>query len=373
MMPRTESCWTRPQLTLGMVLCLLWLTIAPVAGATDPSGRVLDPNGKGVPGAQVWAIGRTWETPGVSAQGTTDAEGHFALPGAWKLGELNLRYLSVFARARDGRCGWIATVWRNQPGGDDLAIELGEVGEVSGRIIDQTGKPITGCVLKVDSLDRSPGKPGVFDAIRIAAQVSKNDSATTDADGRFVLKGIPKGARIQVELRGDGLGEQEVAWMSTTPVTITLDRRLGSLTGRFTLPDARGISGSVKLALQSELPRGNKTLPPLRIHVSRTITVGTSGSFQFAGLPPGAYSLMPEFGPDAPFSASPTSPIDLKPGDSISNVEIPLKRIALITGRIIDQQTGQGIAGVSVRSYNVRGHSLFPGQWTKTDSAGATR
>ena len=124
---------------------MLALACTAPARAGDPAGHVVDQEGKGVPGATVWAIGRSWAEPGVSAQATTDDSGRFTLPGAWKLGELKLMYLGLFARAADGRCGWVATVWSNQPGSQDVTIALSDVGDVAGRLIDETGKPIAGC------------------------------------------------------------------------------------------------------------------------------------------------------------------------------------------------------------------------------------
>ena len=96
--------------------CSRWRRHVP-ARAGDPAGQVVDQEGKGVPGATVWAIGRKLGRARVSPpRATTDDSGRFALPGAWKLGDLKLMYVGLFARAADGRCGWVATVWRNQPG-----------------------------------------------------------------------------------------------------------------------------------------------------------------------------------------------------------------------------------------------------------------
>ena len=77
------------------------------------------------------------------------------------------------------------------------------------------------------------------------------------------------------------------------------------------------------------------------------------GTFQIADLPPGRYELTPEFSADAPFSAKPPGAIEVKPGASIRPWRSRLQRIPLITGRVVDETTGQGIAGVSLRAYHV--------------------
>jgi uncharacterized GH25 family protein len=332
---------------------------------------VVNSEGKGVPGATVLAIGRSRDTPGVSARATADASGGFILPGAWKLEELNLMYMSVFARAADGRCGWIATVWKNQPGGSDLLIELGEVGEASGRLIDETGKPIAGCRLSVDSLDRSPGKPETNDSVRLPAAVATAYAASTDSEGRFAIRGIPRGARIQALVHAKELGDPLVSWMSTSTATITLDRRLGSLSGRFTVPDGGPLAETIKLNLQRKTSAAPADQTAFQFHLFRTITVNRDGTFKIGSLPPGRYDLTPELSADAPFTAKPISAIEVKPGAVVSNREIPLVRVPLVTGRVVDEATGQGIAGVGVRAYRVRSdNNLGYGNQATTDRSG---
>jgi protocatechuate 3,4-dioxygenase beta subunit len=332
---------------------------------------VVDTEGKGVPGATVWAIGRSWDTPGVSARATAAASGRFILPGAWKLDELNLIYMSVFARATDGRCGWIATVWKNQPGGGDLSIELGDVGEASGRLVDESGKPVAGCRLSVDSLDRSPGKPELNDTVRLPAAVATAYAASTDSEGRFAIRGIPHGAKIQALVHARELGDPEILWGSTRATTITVDRRLGSISGRLRVADERPLAGTIKLSLRRKASNVLTDQAPFQVHLFRTITVNRDGTFQIGNLPPGPYDLTPEFSADAPFTAKPIATIEVKPGAVVANREIPLVRIPLVTGRVVDGATGQGIAGVGVRSYRVRSdNNLEYGNQATTDHSG---
>jgi hypothetical protein len=151
-------------------LALAWTAHA---AASDPAGLVVDQEGKGVPGALLSAIGRSWDRPESSAQATTDSSGRFLLPGAWKIGPQELSYVALFARAPDRRCGWVTTIWRHQPGSADVTITLGDVGDVSGQLVDLERKPIGGTEITVDSLDRFPGKPAKYDVIRLPETVAK--------------------------------------------------------------------------------------------------------------------------------------------------------------------------------------------------------
>jgi protocatechuate 3,4-dioxygenase beta subunit len=339
--------------------------------ASDPAGRVVDEAGKGVAGATVWAIGRTWDVPEVTAQATCDTSGRFTLLGAWKDQDYRYAYASVFARAPDGRCSWISTVWSHQPESSELPIELIEVGDVAGRVVDQDGKPIAGALVTVAGLDRTHGKTGKYDMIRLPLAVAKPYQSTTEDDGRFVLKGIPRGAEVRAEFTGPEIGKPLISWDTSRPVDVVLDRRTGSIDGRFKPPAGQAFSGTLKLALNRLEPEEDSDKEPFHIFVSRTVTVSGDGTFRFEMLPPGRYSLSPDLSADAPFAAKASSPIEVKPGAAIATLEIPLTRIPIISGRIVDVTTGAGIAGVSLVAYRARGeNNLQYGNRTMTDSAG---
>ncbi len=343
-------------------------------GASDPAGLVIDQEGKGIPGVSVWSIGRSWAQPESSAQATTDSAGRFVLPGAWKLGTQELSYVGLFARAPDGRCGWAASIWRNQPSSADVNLTLSDVGDVSGQLVDQDGKPIAGTDVTIDSLDRFPRKPGQYDVIRLPTGTAKLYAARSGDDGRFVLRGIPRGARIQAVVASPAFGAPTVSWDTTKPVTIALDRRLGSIRGRIMPPGGQLPAGTIKIGLGRELASRRASPGAFQIDLSRTVTVDKDGTFRFSELPPGRYVLTPEFGPDAPYSAKPVQPQALAPGASIPNLEVPLERIPIISGRVIDETTGQGIAGVSLRAYRLlRGNSLAYGNQATTDRSGSYR
>ena len=161
------------------------------------SGRVVDPEGRPVAGVTVSAIGRNWADPAVTASATTGPDGRFVVAGAWKLEELDLRYLALFARAPDGRCGWITTVWREQPATQDLILELGEPANIAARLVDQEGKPLADIPVAPDILDRSRREEGMYDEVVLPRSLAGPLATRTDADGRFAIKGIPRGVKVR--------------------------------------------------------------------------------------------------------------------------------------------------------------------------------
>ena len=292
--------------------------------------------------------------------------------GAWKLEELDLRYLALFARARDGRCGWVATVWREQPSSQDLTIELGDVADVTARLVDHEGKPLPNVMVKVDILDRSEREKGLYDEVVLPRSLAVPFEARTDGDGRFVVKGIPRGAKVRALVDEPLVGRPLVFWDPAKVSTLVLDRRLGAITGRLVPPEGKELRGSVKLGL-SRMPAASGTQPAdgaPAITVSRSIPVRSDGRFEFAGLPPGSYSLTPDFGPDAPYAATQDKSITLEPGRPSSPVEVALRRLPIVSGRVIDETTGSGVAGVGLVAYQLQGNSLQYGRRTKTDGSG---
>ena len=165
-----------------------------------------------------------------------------------------------------------------------------------------------------------------------------------------------------------------VSWDATKPVTITLDRHLGSIQGRLMPPGDHLLTGTIKIGLRPRACQKATNMGPVQLHLSRTVRVDQDGTFRIPELPPGRYELTPEFGPDAPFSAKPVRSQELAPGATISGLEIPLERIPIVSGRVIDETTGQGIAEVSLRAYRLlRGNGLIPGRLATTDGSGNYR
>ncbi len=322
------------------------------AQAESLAGRVVDKSGAGVVGARVWAIGGPWEKPVPAAQATTDDQGRFLMPKAWgQGGPASLHYLSLFARAQDGRIGWQTTVWRNSVDANDVRIELGPVGEARGRVVDQDGRPVAGAevtpVLLIRSADYNSN-----DYIRLSPDLSEKYRTTTAADGSFRLDGIPQGSAIQATFAARGFGKPRISWDTTRPTTIALDGRIGRIEGRLKPPDARGISGRFSISLTrwaSPDRPAPESFPRLYF---RTITADPDGTFRFDDLPPDRYTIEIEAGPGTPFVAQPVKDFEVSP-NAVARLEVPLERLLTITGRVVNAGTGKGIAGVYVDRFLV--------------------
>ncbi len=340
------------------------------AQAESLSGRVVDKAGAGISGAQVWAIGGRWDEPEPAAQATTDAQGRFLMPKAWgQGGPASLHYLSLFARAPDGRIGWQTTLWRNSVDANDVRIELGPVGEARGRVVNQDGRPVAGAevtpVLFIRSADLASN-----DYIRLSPDVATRYRTTTAADGSFRLEGTPQGGAIQATIVAQGFGKPRISWDTTRPVTIALDSRIGQIQGRLKPPDARGLSGRFSVSL-TRWASPDKPAPESfsRLYF-RTITADPDGTFRFDDLPPDRYTIDIEAGPGTLFAAQPVKDFAVGP-NAVAKLDVPLERLLAITGRIVDAQTGKGIAGIGLRSFLITTQGYFqPIGQAQTDAEG---
>ena len=71
--------------------------------------------------------------------------------------------------------------------------------------------------------------------------------------------------------------------------------------------------------------------------------------FRFDDVPPGRYEVFPVLGKDSPSGAQGAQEVEVGP-KAVARVGMPAPWPVTITGRILDAQTGKGIAGIGLRS-----------------------
>jgi RNA polymerase sigma factor (sigma-70 family) len=181
----------------------------PAPKEATVTGRVLDPEGKPLPGAKLY-LSRN----GVPQElGTSGADGKFRV----KVPDNRFVYLTVRAEG----VGLDFTFIPQDRLGEPVDLQTVKDHAVRGRIVDTQGKPIAGATVAVsrlivydDSLDvflsefKAGGYTGGIKSLW--REVGVLPTATTDKDGRFVIEGAGAERLLTLRVVGTGLAETEL-------------------------------------------------------------------------------------------------------------------------------------------------------------------
>jgi RNA polymerase sigma factor (sigma-70 family) len=337
-------------------------------GPHDFIGRVIDKTGAGVADVQVWMIGGGHANPTTVGTSTTDTRGRFILRDVLDRPAAKIRSgagrVSVFARARDGRTGWLAWALGNNAVGKVTEIELGPVGEARGRVIDQDGRAIANATLTPVLM--SPPGADPSDYVHLSQEVGTPIRATTRRDGSFVLTSIPHGAGLQVVVDAKGFGAVRMSWESAQAVSITLHGRLGTIRGRLKAAKSPGLGPRLSLHVYRTQPADGRGAFQI---LNQFVEVGKDGTFRVDGLPPGRYAF-DVFRTQGNLVARDAVECNVT-ADSVTDVDVPFEPFVTITGRVTDAQSGKGIKGVGIVSYRLEDRMyLQQTAVTQTDADG---
>ncbi|MDP1822237.1 MAG: carboxypeptidase-like regulatory domain-containing protein [Archangium sp.] len=199
------------------------------------SGRVVNGQGEGVAGASVTVVPAVLdellaEVEGGNTRATTDAEGRFQVPGL-------LAGRLVASATADSLGTVVSDVVVLQPGEhkEGLVLTLEERVDLSGTVLDEQRRPIPGARVKWDPADEKSALLGVLmDAVRgHVDQVLRYmpSPSITDADGRYVLRGLPV-SRVKLDVSAAGFADVEQLASRGDTVDFVLKKTGGRVRGR---------------------------------------------------------------------------------------------------------------------------------------------
>ncbi|PKO16232.1 hypothetical protein CVU37_11455 [candidate division BRC1 bacterium HGW-BRC1-1] len=243
----------------------------------------------------------------------------------------------------------------------DFKMERGV--EVSGRLVDVSGAPLTGSVTgtwPVDMAAMSNAKP---DDVRVIPSVQDKSSAT-DGFSLTVASG-------EVTLVGSAEGYGPVEKTTTAPAT-GIEIRLGegaSIEGMVLMQGTReGVSSAtVQVSGKDMTPRGGR-MPIAKVSA---VVTDPQGMFHLRGMSNGEYALMAKGEKLFPFPGNKglgTASVSIADGASTSGIELMLYPGHTVSGRVTNKETGEPIAGVEI-SQNVYANAVK----AETDSDGRYR
>jgi RNA polymerase sigma factor (sigma-70 family) len=355
----------------------------PVAAAEETStvrGLVVDPDGKPVAGATLYSlrpqVGKPPSDENIEAvaRGTSGADGRFSFdePKA-RLGQgAGGDSWPVMAAADGFGLGWTAT----SKTGDELTVRLVKDQQITGRILDTEGRPIANAQARVaeiyashdESLDGflAGWKATSTEAIvrhldkRVNGPPQTVKVTATDRDGRFRITGAGANRLLKLRVQGPTLAQSSVfvvtrtefdprPYNQATASSLFMGPRrpggpiqLYGPTFDYVATPSKTMSGIVHDAAGKPVA-GARVMAIVGMNNTVSATTAADGRFTLVGLPKQplhGVHVMP--GKD---SALLSRSVQVPDTDGLAPVaaDILLARGIVVTGQIIDKQTGKGV------------------------------
>jgi hypothetical protein len=291
------------------------------------AGRVEDPAGQPVEGAEVRVVGSATgeRTLLPSTEGAVSGPGGTFALSAPDDATLEARHPG-FAPGR-------ATLDFAARSTGRVVVRLGAGGTreapapIAGRVL-AGGAPVEGALVAARLLLR--GGPG-------SAEDPVSAQALSDAEGRFTLRDMGPGRHLLTAAREGFTQARAVVARAGEEATIELTRG-GTLAG--VVRDAA--TGNPVAPFRVEARRGGRGW---RLPVGAATVVDASGRFELRDLPPGPVTVTASAPGHLP-SSGVEATVPEHPG--VAEVELRLGRGGRVTGRVTDRVTGQPLPGARI-------------------------
>jgi RNA polymerase sigma factor (sigma-70 family) len=383
-------------------------------GGAEVRGRVLDPDGKPVAGAKLYLghYGPKDELV-VSERAKSDADGRFQftfdksqlskahpeqpiarVPNTRSFAELQpfveeahpffAPVGQVMAVAEGLGCDWV----RLDPaaGSSDLTLRLVKDVPISGRVLDQEGKPIAGAKLRLSSFHAYPDG-GLDESLKRFRQSNifpggvkrwggplpgRDRVATTGQDGRFRMTGLGAERFVNLHIEGPGIGAGDIQVMTRASDEVAGPDKVDLPTGKTVTVVPRKVYGANfrYLAAASRPIRvvvtdkeTGKPLPDVSVRVldAQGYLLGNRDMLATRTDREGCYELLGgrksaryEFvaqPADSGHYFAVTVKVEDTPGFTPLTANIKLTRGVTVRGKVLEERTGKPVPGAKVLYY----------------------
>ena len=320
------------------------------------SGRVVDSDGEPVADAEVLYSVKS-NPPKSAARTAVDGTFNFEFPRP-ALEEWDR--VDIVSVHPDHAIGWLDLKPQSRK---DVEIQLETARVISGRIMNEAGKPIKTGEAWIGMLSSSDQMLGMH-ASYLVGEAIPNPRAKTNPNGEFVLHGLPEGGKTVLYVHGLGYAKER---SEGVPV--------GTEGLMFRLKREARIEGLLSYTETGE-PVQDATVELQGVHPTEgweRARVDTNGKYLLKNLAPGTYNLFLLEGPEG-WTAVAKERIEIAEGQTVSNLDFTLVRGGFITGRVSDQDTNEPIANHHINLYDAaRPESQGVSHGVKTDETGTYR
>lgn len=333
---------------LGLLLGLLLLPGPTAPASAEQVGSVSGTvTAAGEPVAVAWVtlmpVTPSGDWAGRPVQTTTDQRGRYVF------GDLSVHHVKIQVRAPSfsdrASTYWpqayafsTAGILRVAASGSTADVDLPVGASVSGRVVDAvTGDPVLGARVTAH-VDATPGWEPV-------------GSAGPAGPGQFVITGVPP-VPVALQVRPPTGSNHLGQWYDGAGFHGQADRvQPGTSDIVIRLREGGQVSGVVRDDLGREVPGAAVTIMRCPVRCPMTVVTDDEGAYRFTGVPaaPGlrAFVDATDVGLLSQWYAAPGPQFDLAAGEILDAIDFTVTRGALLTGRVIDGQTGVPIPGAS--------------------------
>ena len=362
-LPMMASSWSGA--AIGKILFFLIIAVCVLNGAQGPaaaaenesekltfSGRVVDNDGAPVTDAEVryavsfYPLEANTES-GYSSYYGPDFFTRTGVDGTFRFELLPYRlgWIPFDSKGTLSRLSMAVTHpdhaiwWREFPfqSAADVEIQL-EVPEIiSGKVMNEAGEPVQNAEILMNSLSR--GDPTLRYPEDDLDHYAFPQPVKTDANGEFVLRGLPQGATTSFDVKGPGYAKQNRYGVpvGTEGLEFRLKRE-SKIEGRLTYAGTGAPVKDAMVSLQGIYPTQGWG----------QARVDANGNYLLENLTPGTYSLYLEYGPKG-WTAIAKQFVTVAEGQTVSNVDLTLIPSGFITGQVTDRDTSEPIANHPIR------------------------
>jgi len=359
---------------------------ADTTGEATYGGRVLDPDGKPVPGAKLYTLYYTPKVLPIPERGVTDKDGTFRFRVEKKEFDRTAAarpwdQVLVFAVADGYGLGFPQINPYTRLEQTNLTIWLVKDVPITGRVLDLQGKPVAGATAVVHEFwwpTKSDDLNGFLASLKVKKELypaffenqmgqtgtwmSRDigrilPPAVTDAEGRFVLKGIGRERVVALSIEGPTVASTNV-WAMTRAgekVSAAMQQHggggeimLAGATFEQIVPPCRPIVGTVRDkdtgkpipgAIVESYMIGGKNLTQTHLRA----VANKEGHYRLLGMPKVEGNQIRIGPPDGQPYLMAVATVRDGPGLEPVTVDVELKRGVWITGKVTDESTGKPV------------------------------